>query len=227
MMVTVLFSAAGLLMPVKGSSSISIFQPDSEPYNLSYAEHAQNYWKWLLSIPASETPINDETGEKCTVAQSNTNSSVFYLVEGEGRVERTCTVPAGKGLLIPIMTVEISDKESPGLAVEELSSSAKKDQDGVNSLYLKVDDNEYTYDDLLEYRLTEPTVFQATFPDNGIFGVIEGGLSNVAADGFYILTEPLTEGNHIVHFKTSLICTEVGCTEPAFAQDVLYNILAK
>jgi len=226
-MVIVLFSTAGLLVPVKGSSSIGIFPPDSEPYGLSYAEHTQNFWKWLLSVPASDNPIRDTTGDKCTVGQSNTNSSVFYLGEGEGRVERTCTVPAGKGLLIPVMQVEISDKEVPGASVEELSNAAKNDQDSVNSMYLKVDDNEYTYDDLLKYRLPQPTVFQVTFPDNGIFGVMEGGSSTVAADGFYILTEPLTAGNHTVHFRSSLLCTEVGCAEPAFAADVLYNIVAR
>jgi hypothetical protein len=222
-----LFSTAGLLVPLEGSSSIRIFPLDSKPYGLSYAEHAQNFWKWILSIPASDTPIDDITGEKCTVGQSNTNSSVFYLVEGEGKVERRCTVPAGKGLLIPIMDVEISDKESPGLSVEELTNAAKSDQNGVNSLYLKIDNNEYTYDDLLKYRLPQPTVFQVTFPDKGIFGVTKGGSSTVAADGFYILTEPLTAGNHIVHFKSSLLCTEVGCAEPAFAQDVLYDIVAR
>jgi hypothetical protein len=222
-----LFSTAGLLVPLKGSSSIGIFPLDSEPYGLSYAEHAQNFWKWLLSIPASDSPINDMTGQKCTVGQSNTNSSVFYLVEAEGKVERRCTVPAGKGLLIPIMNVEISDKESPGSSVEQLTNAAKSDQNGVNSLYLKIDNNEYTYDDLLKYRLPQPTVFQVTFPDKGIFGVNEGGSSTVAADGFYILTEPLTAGNHIVHFRSSLLSTEVGAAEPAYAQDVSYDIVAR
>ena len=31
-----------------------------------------------------------------------------------GKSERTCKVPAGKGLLIPVMQVEMSDKEYPG-----------------------------------------------------------------------------------------------------------------
>jgi hypothetical protein len=67
---------------------------------------------------------------------------------------------------------------------------------------------------------------QAIFPDNGIFGVMEGGPSQVVADGFYILTEPLTAGNHTVHYR-SLSCPDVGCTEPAFAQDLKYNMIAK
>ena len=207
-------------------SSLNIFPPDSEPYGLTYDEHAQNFWKWLLSVPASESPMDDTKGDKCTVGQTNTNSSVFYLGPGEGKIERTCTVPAGKGLLIPVMEVEESDKEIPGASVEDLTNAAKKDQD-VNSLYLQIDDEEYKYDDLLKYR-TQPTEpFQVVFPDNGVFGVAEGGPSQVVADGFYILTEPLTAGNHTVHYKSSLSCPDVGCVEPAFAQDVKYNIIAK
>jgi hypothetical protein len=215
------------LTPVTASNSSTIFPPDSQPYGLTYAEHAQNFWKWLLSIPANESPMGDNTGDKCLMGQSNTNSSVFYLSPGEGKVERICTVPAGKGLLIPVMEVEISDKEIPGASVKDLSDAARKDQDGVNSLYLKIDNEEYKYDDLLKYR-TQPTEpFQVIFPDNGIFGVTEGGPSQVVADGFYILTEPLTAGNHTVHSRSSLSCPDVGCVEPAFALDVKYNIIAK
>ena len=62
----------------------------------------------------------------------------------------------------------------------------KKDQDGVNSLYLKIDNEEYTYNDLLKYRIQPTEPFQAIFPDNGIFGVVDGGPSQAVADGHYI-----------------------------------------
>jgi hypothetical protein len=122
---------------------------------------------------------------------------------GEGKPERTCSVPVGKGLVIPVMLVEWSDKEAPGASVQELHAAAKKDQDSVNSLYLKVDDTEYRYEDLLKYR-THTDDFEVVWPDNG-FGVMEGGPSKVVADGFYIVTEPMTRGNHTIHFKSSLI----------------------
>ena len=215
------------MAPATASTSLNIYPPEANPYGLSYSEHAQNFWKWLLSIPADQNPVDDKTGENCMDGQTNTNSSVFYLSVGAGRMERTCTVPEGKGLLIPVMVVEISDKEVPGASIEDLSSAAKKDQDGVNSLNLRIDDEEYTYDDLLKYR-TQPTEpFQVIWPDNGTFGVIEGGPSNAVADGFYIITEPLTAGNHTVHYRSSLSCPDVGCVEPAFAQDIKYNIIAK
>ena len=125
------------------------------------------------------------------------------------------------------MQVEVSDKEAPGSSVDDLRSGAKKDQDSVNSLYVKIGDKEYTYDDLIKYR-TQPTEpFQVIFPDNGIFGVAKGGPSQVVADGFYILTEPLKNGSLPIHFKSSLICPDPGCAEPNFAQDIQYNIIAE
>ena len=224
-MLLLLFSAT--LSPVLGSNSVNIFPPGSKPYGLTFPEHQKNFWKWILEIPTNESPVNDRTGEKCANGQSNTNSSVFYLSFNNGGIsERTCEVPVGKGLLIPVMQVEWSDKEAPGASVEELHKSAKKDQDSVNSLYLKIGDKEYKYKDLIKYR-TQTDVFEVVFPDNGIFGVIEGGVSKVVADGFYIITEPLTKGNYSVHFKSSLICPDPGCAEPNFAQDIKYNIVAE
>jgi hypothetical protein len=152
---------------------------------------------------------------------------VFYLSPNTGgKSERVCTVPAGKGLLIPVMQVEWSDKEAPGASVEELHTSAKKDQDSVNSLYLKIGDKEYNYQDLTKYR-THTDDFEVTFPDNGIFGVMEGGVSRAVADGFYIITEPLTRGNYTIHFTSSLINPDPGVAEPNFAQDIKYDIVAQ
>lgn len=209
------------------SNSLNIFPPGGKPYGLSYPEHIQNWWKWLLAIPAKDNPINDVTGEKCSLGQENTNNSVFYLGINNGGVsDRTCKVPVGKGLLIPVMQVEISDLEMPGASVKELSEAAKKDQDSVNSLYLKIDDKEYKYDNLTKYRThTEP--FQTFWPNDAAFGIVKGGNSTAVADGFYILTEPLTAGNHTIHYKSSLICGEPDCADPNFVQDIKYNIIVQ
>ena len=209
------------------SNSINIFPPGGKPYALSYAEHIQNWWRWILAIPAKDNPINDATGERCATGQENMTSSVFYLGINNGGVsERTCKVPVGKGLLIPVMQVSISDLEIPGASVKELSDAAKEDQDSVNSLYLKIDNVEYKYDNLTKYRThTEP--FETIWPDNAAFGIVKGGNSTTVADGFYIITEPIAKGNHTIHFKSSLICSEPDCVEPNFVQDIKYNIIAE
>src|SRR5688500_10252246 len=191
---------SGTLSPVLGLKSVNIFPPESKPYGLTFAEHQKNFWKWVLEIPANESPVNDPTGEKCTNGQSNSNSSIFYLSFNNGGIStRSCEVPAGKGLFIPIMQVEFSEKEVPNASIEDLRRAVTKDQDSVNSLYLKIGDKEYKYRDLIKYR-TQTDVFEVVFPDNGIFGVIEGGVSKVIGDGFYIITEPLTKGNLFCSF---------------------------
>ena len=106
-------------------------------------------------------------------------------------------------------------------------SPTKKDQDSVNSLYLKRGDKEYSYQDLLKYR-TQPTdPFEVLYADNGIFGIAKGGPSKVVVDGYYILTEPLTKGTYPIHFKSSLLCPDPGCAESNFAQDIQYTIVAE
>jgi hypothetical protein len=216
-----------VILPVAGSTSVNIFPPGSKPYGVPYDKHIENYWKWALSIPSVDNPINDATGEKCATGQSNSNSSVFYLTFNNGGVsERTCEVPAGKGLFIPVMQVELSEKDTPGATIEDLKQTAKTDQDSVNSLYLKIGDKEYNFDDLRPYR-TDTNAFDVDYADNGIFGIVEGGPTKAVADGYYIMTDPLPKGNHTVHYKSSLSCLDPGCAEPNFAQDIKYNIIVE
>ena len=212
---------------VKGSTSANIFPVGSTPYGLPYPKHIENFWKWILSIPARDNPINDPTGEKCTTGQSNTNSSLFYLAFNNGGAsERTCKVPVGKGLFIPVMQVELTEKDVPGATIQELKLSAKTDQDSVNSLYLKIGDKEYNFEDLRKYR-TDTDGFDVNYADNGIFGIVEGGPTKAVADGYYIMTDPLQQGNYTVHYRSSLSCLEPGCAEPNFAQDIKYNIIVE
>lgn len=221
--VTVFATAA-----MASSNSVNIFPPKSDPYGIPYAEHIKNFWKWLIKIPNADTPRNDQTGERCTTGQEKSNSSIFYLSPNSGgeSLSRSCTVPAGKGLFIPVMQVEISDKELPGASIADLDEAAKKDQDGVTSLYLKIGDQEYNTDSLKKYRL-RTDAFEVMFPDNGIFDVKKGGLSKSVADGYYIITDPLAKGNYLIHFKSSLICATPTDPTCQFAQDIQYNITAR
>jgi hypothetical protein len=199
-------------------NSAAIIAPDSNPYGLTYEQHVENFWKWILSLPKDLNPWNDQTGHNCANGQAGSNSSVFYLSgNGGGVSERTCKVPAGRGLFIPVSPMEISDKEAPNSSVEQLHSIAKSDQDSVTSLYLKIDDKQYSRQDLEGYR-TDTEDFEVVFPKNAIFGASEGP-SKAVADGYYVITEPLEKGNHTIAYKSTLSLP--------FAQDITYNIIAE
>lgn len=217
-----------VLSPIAGASSLNIFPPGSKPSGLTYPKHIENYWKWALSIPGKENPINDQTGEKCATGQSNSNSSVFYLTFNNGGTsERVCKVPAGIALFIPVSQVLISNIDLPTATPSELKNGAKTDQDGVNSLYLKIGDREYNYDELKSKYRNPIDIFDVTIADNGIFGAVEGGPTKAAADGYYVITEPLQKGSYTVHYKSSLSCSGEGCLETNFAQDIKYTLIAE
>jgi hypothetical protein len=212
--------------PAGGAASVNIFSPETKPYGLSYEDHIKNFWKYITSVPADKNPWNDKTGEDCAVGQSGTNSSVFYLSGNSGEKSNwTCKIPAGKGLFIPVSPMEISEKEAPNTSIEDLHRIAKKDQDSVTSLYLKIGDKVYNAEDLKKYR--KPTGdFQMVFPKNALFGVSEGN-SSAVADGYYVITEPLEKGNYVITYKSSLICPGVDCLQPNFAQDINYNLIVE
>jgi hypothetical protein len=211
-----------------GVNSVNIFPPATDPYGLTYDEHVKNFWKWIISLPRNMNPWDDPTGKNCANGQLEMNSSVFYLSgNGGGKtLDRTCKVPAGKGLFIPVSPMEISDKEVPNASVERLHDIAKKDQDSVTSLSLKIGDKEYSLEDLKKYRIHPEEDFQVIFPENGIFGATAGP-SKAAADGYYVITEPLKKGNYTIAYSASLICPSVECIQPNFAQDIAYVITVK
>jgi hypothetical protein len=216
-----------LIFRADSVNSIQIFGPEEKPYGLAYEDHAKNWWKWLLSMPIDINPTNDKTGDRCINGQQNSNSSLFYLAGGGGGLfERTCEVPYGKGILMPLMVVEVSDKEAPQATLEDLKKIAKNDQDHVTSLYIKLNDKEYKYQDLIKYRINTTDIFEVFFPKNAMYGVSEGP-SKASADGFYIITKPLPKGEHIVQFKSSLFCPGENCLDVNWAQDVKYKLIVK
>jgi len=219
---------SSLTLSVEGQNSVNLFAPGSKPYGLSYEEHIKNFWKWVLSIPEDKNPWTDKTGENCLYGQIGTNSSVFYLGSNPGgKSERTCKLPAGKGLFIPVSPMEINYKESPDSKnLNDLNVVAKKDQDDVGLLYLQIGDKVYSRQALDKYR-NHTGDFDVVFPKNPIFGVTDGPTKAVA-DGYYVITEPLRIGNYTILYKSTLKCTELDCASPIrFAQDVKYTLIVK
>ena len=123
---------------------------------------------------------------------------------------------AGKALFIPVLHVEVSDKEIPGATPEYLRKVATIDQDHVTSLYLKINDTEFInekYDggiinsknaSAAQYR-TPTGIFDVVFPQNAIFGATAGP-SKATSDGFYVMTEPLKKGTYNIKYSGSIFC---------------------
>jgi hypothetical protein len=212
-----------------------IFSPTEKPFNISYADLAKQFWKWQFSMaPDSSHPINDPTGANCTNGQSNSTSPVFYLSGmGGGEVVRKCDVPKEKGILIPVMTAIASPNEYEGFTFEQIQAVVRGDQDTLRTMELTIDDQVYTKEDLLSYRTMPTSAFDVDYlccPT--FFGAEEGPTSLASADGYYIVTKPLTPGQHVIHWKSGLGNSPGDCKVPGsdsctFSQNIKYELTVR
>jgi hypothetical protein len=200
------------------SNTVKIFPPDAMPYNMTYGEWSAKWWQWILSIPTQNNPLNDDNGRNCAVEQSG---PVWFLVGTTGGLtERTCTIPAGKAILIPVINGECSYAEYPSFKSEsELRSCAITQMDKATQLKARVDGVDVI--DLNSYRFQSP-LFNLTLSENNIFG-LPASTTQAVADGFWILLEPLPAGNHEIQFGGGVV--DVSTTGTInFATEAVYRI---
>ncbi len=176
------------------SNSPAIFPPNSQPYGLSYGEWTAKWWQWADSIPTENNPQYDETGEDCAQAQNQTSPVWFLAGTQGGLVERTCTIPAGKAILFPV--VNNVNIRAASETDEELLAGAKSSTDSVTTLEASIDG--VALQDLWSYRIQSP-FFDVTLPDDNVFG-ISGGTYRGVADGYWVFLEPLPPGQHEIRF---------------------------
>jgi hypothetical protein len=197
------------------NSTLMAFPVETKPYNLTYGEWAAKWWQWALPIPTGDNPINDPSGEKCALGQQG---PVWFLVgSGGGKVERECTIPAGKAILIPAIVVECSYAEDQSLRTEDdLRACAKSDQDHVTQTAATLNGS------ALQVHRVQSPVFNFTFPADNIFAAPEGPTKAVS-EGFWVFLKPLPPGQYELHVQGLQVDPTV--TAPFnFVQDATYHL---
>jgi hypothetical protein len=199
--------------------TIEVFLPDSKPYNKTYGDWGKEWWKWAQLESIQNNPIHDPTGEKCAENQDNPNAWFLAGTTG-GRVERECTIPATKAILIPLLNTECSTAENPSLTTEEaLRDCARNNAPGRAQVVLRASVDGQEIPDLEKYW-SESSLYNYTLPENNIWGVEAGPTQQVAA-GYHIMLKPLTPGTHILHSSGANI--DLAGTQ-TFASEVIYTL---
>lgn len=221
-------TVGGALLPNRSSqpdqlaetSKIRIFPVDSKPYGLAYGEWAARHWQWLLSLPSKDDPSQDSIGETCFTNQVDEN--VWFLAgpSNTGRVERSCTIPSGKAILIPLLTGICDYHSDPTLKTEsDLRTCAYSGIEGA-SKQLSVDGLEIK--NIESYRVQSP-LFNLTIPADNMLGLEPVDSTEATADGYYVILEPLPAGRHIIQVSASIVDDPVF----NFAADITENIEVK
>jgi hypothetical protein len=200
------------------SSNPAIFPPDSQPYGLTYGEWTAKWWQWAHSIPTESNPLLDQTGKDCAQAQNQTGPVWFLAGTGAGSAERTCTIPAGKAILLPI--INSANVRTAGETNEELLAGVKELEDKVTTLEASIDGT--PLQNLWNYRIQSP-FFNETLPKENVLGVPEGTYLAVA-DGYWLFLEPLPPGQHEIRLHGAIIDPTAISPTPSFETAVTYHL---
>jgi hypothetical protein len=175
-----------------------VYSKDSAPYRAPYGEWIAKWWNWTFSIPKGEHPRDDFTSEKCA---ANQEGPVWFLADQlGGREERTCSIPEGKAILIPLLTGQCGYDIPEVKNDEDLRRCAMAgDEYGVVEATI----DGVKIKDLANYR-TQSGIFNSIQVDNNIYEVPVGTF-RALADGYFVFLEPLSAGNHTVNLKVSVL----------------------
>jgi hypothetical protein len=209
-----------------GNPNPGIAPVDSHPHGATYGEWSARWWQWAYSMPVDQHPLYDTAD--CSAGQTG---KVWFLggsfvatppTTPGGPVmaiaNRDCSIPTGTALFVAIANSEASTAEGNGTTDAELRAAAKGFTDGFTTYSCEIDG--VSVEDLASYRVQSPLYTFGPLPDNNIlqsFGLDApaGTTSPSVADGIQIMIEPLSAGQHTIHFHAEM---------PGFLLDITYNI---
>ena len=147
------------------SAGGNVAPPGSRSHGLSYAERAADWWRWAIALPASGHPLFSEGNVDCSVGQS---AHVWYLAGAFAPAppadvpERTCDIPSGTALFLPLGNVDCSTLEAdPFFGANEAELRTCVRQFGFTDLHASVDGAEI---DNLNSFLVESPLFSVVPP---------------------------------------------------------------
>jgi len=190
--------------PAGAQPPTAAFGADDIVADRTQVEWSQAYLQWIAAFARDGSPIADTTGARCAAKQ---DGDVWFLATSDGTapVVRTCAVPAGKVLFVPIAsTIERSGNREP--VCESMARIASQTIGlHVTDLSLVVDGQ--AVDDLASHRLATGTCFAL-----GVRQVPRLSAATTVGDGYYVMLRPLAPGAHTIAVGAKFDNTPVSTT---------------
>jgi hypothetical protein len=175
------------------SARPAVVPPDATVQGRTYGEWSALWWQQVLAIPAATNPLAQQGRVECELGRGKVRFLVGTL---GGDAQRSCSVPAGVTLLVPMINGECSTAEGNGTTAAELRACAEGLIEPVSSLNASVDGRPIRR--LRRFRFTSP-LFAFDLPAGDVLGKGPVASPSVAA-GFWVMLRPLPRGRHVVRF---------------------------
>jgi hypothetical protein len=172
-----------------------------------------SWWNWVVSTSPSPLEGSYDGGQRC---DGSFVRGAFFLAgtTASEPVERTCTVPAGKPILFPVVNALCSEGFDPPdprpfwVCAKSLLDSALE---GDSEVFARVDG------EAVEIRRIAGHFAWRIPSDDNLFA-IPAGRYDAAGNGLWVyLPHGLRPGQHTIHFGGSFF-------DGGFLQDITYHL---
>jgi hypothetical protein len=183
-------------MPAVSGRSAADTRRDSAGSD-SAEELSALWWQWIAAItkdsPVLPDSTNCEVGDKPFVRVARERVSAFFLAGAftTAAVERSCTIPLGTPVFLPVINGEISLLElDSGSTITDAQAAAVKQANALKVHRAWLDGR----------PVPVLRLFVPQFPIDWVSGNAYGlsGYTQAAADGYYVLIPHLSTGRHTV-----------------------------
>lgn len=157
---------------------------------------AERWWRWAMSSPRENNPVVDRTGANCAVGQQG---GTWFLAGGFGssKISRRCVVPADKALFFPLVnSSNHAPRGNTSLTCDQVKALAEIPNDKALTLFAEVDGK--PLGGLKKYRITSQECFDMFEKVLARKSAYTG--FPAAADGYWLLIQPLARGEHVLKF---------------------------
>jgi hypothetical protein len=210
-----------------------VLPPNSSPHGKSYEEWSVAWWQWAISLPVTNHPLFDETGENCDVGQQGKVWFLGGVFNVSGTAVRDCTIPTGTALFFPILNAftdnvpaTYPNPETRGLDQQALIDECDAFVADPDNLAVTIDGQSLNN---LENYSVDSTPFSYIMPVEDslydAFGIdynegappeAEPGPGAVSC-GYYVMLPPLSKGEHTLRIQGTI-------AGGGFSLDVTYNL---
>ena len=184
----------------------AIFPLDSHPHGFSLETWAENWWRWVMSVPAADNPFFSVTSD-CSAGQGG---PVFFTPPfpvGSKNVTRSCTVDHGQAVAVALSSVlndfpcpDPTFQPAPGQSLFDfLLAGAVAGNGDIAEIDVTLDGQPLS--DILAYHFASHDLFYFKGDlslQAGLDSCITGGFQPAVMDAYLILIKPLSRGHHTI-----------------------------
>jgi hypothetical protein len=184
----------------------ALFSAQSHPYGFSMETWAENWWRWVLSIPAAQNPFLSLTSD-CSAGQGG---QVFYVPPfppGSKNLTRSCTVEQGQAVAVTLSSVlndypcpDPTFQPAPGQSLFDfLLAGAVAGNGDIAEIDVTLDGE--PLNDILSYHFASKDLMFFTGDlslQSTVDSCITGGSQPAVVDSYIILFKPLRPGHHTI-----------------------------